>query len=170
MLSVAEAMLNGELEYRKGNHDAAFAYLRSSVELSDSLPYDEPWGWMQPTRHALGALLLEQGREAAALSHLQKSVELDPNSEGARYNLGVALARLGRHAEAVAQLSAAVRLNPAHGFTDVPPDGLPDRGRGFLETTVGESAAARARLRLSLERYQLRKAEAARDQFPPDGK
>jgi tetratricopeptide (TPR) repeat protein len=62
LLDVAEAMLNGELEYRKGNYDAAFAHLRRSVELSDGLPYDEPWGWMQPTRHALGALLLEQGR------------------------------------------------------------------------------------------------------------
>jgi len=28
--------------------------------------YDEPWGWMQPVRHALGALLLEQGRVAEA--------------------------------------------------------------------------------------------------------
>ena len=32
------------------------------MALEDALPYDEPWGWMQPTRHALGALLLEQGR------------------------------------------------------------------------------------------------------------
>ena len=40
----------------------AFAHLRRSVELDDALPYDEPWGWMQPTRHALGALLLEQGQ------------------------------------------------------------------------------------------------------------
>jgi tetratricopeptide (TPR) repeat protein len=62
LLGVAEEMLLGELEYRKGNHDAAFAHLRRSVELDDNLPYDEPWGWMQPTRHALGALLLEQGR------------------------------------------------------------------------------------------------------------
>ena len=62
LLDVAEAMLNGELEYRKGNYDNAFAHLRRSVELSDALPYDEPWGWMQPTRHALGALLLEQGQ------------------------------------------------------------------------------------------------------------
>ena len=62
LLGVAEEMLLGELEYRKGNYDAAFAHLRRSVELDDELPYDEPWGWMQPTRHALGALLLEQGR------------------------------------------------------------------------------------------------------------
>ncbi len=66
LLGVAEQMLLGELEYRKGNHDAAFAHLRRSVELDDELPYDEPWGWMQPTRHALGALLLEQGRAEEA--------------------------------------------------------------------------------------------------------
>jgi len=61
LLEIAEAMLEGEIEYRKGNHEPAFAALRRSVELDDHLPYDEPWGWMQPTRHALGALLLEQG-------------------------------------------------------------------------------------------------------------
>ncbi len=44
----------------------AFAHLRAAVALEDDLPYDEPWGWMQPVRHALGALLLEQGRAAEA--------------------------------------------------------------------------------------------------------
>ncbi|MEP0942947.1 MAG: hypothetical protein ABJH63_21430 [Rhizobiaceae bacterium] len=62
LLDIAAAMLRGEILYRKGEFDAAFAELRRSVELDDALPYDEPWGWMQPTRHALGALLLEQGR------------------------------------------------------------------------------------------------------------
>ncbi|MFE3097776.1 hypothetical protein ACFXG1_28625 [Streptomyces sp. NPDC059248] len=62
ILTIAAAMLDGELEYRHGNVDVAFAALRRSIELSDSLPYDEPWGWMQPPRHAYGALLLEQGR------------------------------------------------------------------------------------------------------------
>ncbi|MDJ0707072.1 MAG: tetratricopeptide repeat protein [Leptolyngbyaceae cyanobacterium MO_188.B28] len=62
ILRVAEQMLLGELEYHKGNYEAAFDHLRRSVQLDDNLPYDEPWGWMQPARHALGALLLEQGR------------------------------------------------------------------------------------------------------------
>jgi tetratricopeptide (TPR) repeat protein len=62
LLEVADAMLAGELEYRCGKFDVAFAHLRRAVELEDALAYDEPWGWMQPTRHALGALLLEQGR------------------------------------------------------------------------------------------------------------
>ena len=61
LLHVAEAMLEGELAYRKADYDVAYAHLRRSAELSDTLPYDEPWGWMQPPRHALGALLMEQG-------------------------------------------------------------------------------------------------------------
>lgn len=62
LLDVAEQMLAGELEYRKGNYDTAFAHLRKAIELEDALPYDEPWGWIQPVRHALGALALEQGQ------------------------------------------------------------------------------------------------------------
>jgi tetratricopeptide (TPR) repeat protein len=62
LLEVAEQMLDGELEYRKENYDIAFTHLRKAIELEDALPYDEPWGWMQPVRHALGALSLEQGR------------------------------------------------------------------------------------------------------------
>jgi len=66
LLAVAEEMLAGEIAYRRGEHDAAFAHLRAAIAVEDDLPYDEPWGWMQPVRHALGALLLEQGRVAEA--------------------------------------------------------------------------------------------------------
>jgi tetratricopeptide (TPR) repeat protein len=66
LLGVAEAMLTGEFEYRRRNYDVAFGHLRRAVALNDGLLYDEPWGWMQPTRHALGALLLEQGQVAEA--------------------------------------------------------------------------------------------------------
>ncbi|KAI1372127.1 TPR domain protein [Hypoxylon crocopeplum] len=69
ILKVAEAMLDGELEYRRGNYDSAFAHLRTGIERSYALPYDEPWGWMQPPSHALGALLVEQG-------HFDKAVEI----------------------------------------------------------------------------------------------
>ena len=77
LLEVAEAMLNGEIEYRRGNYEVAFAHLRRSVELDDALPYDEPWGWMQPTRHALGALLLEQDRVAEAEAIYRSDLGLD---------------------------------------------------------------------------------------------
>ena len=61
LLNIADSMLMGEIEYRKNNFEVAFKYLTMAIENEDSLPYDEPWGWMQPARHALGALLLEQG-------------------------------------------------------------------------------------------------------------
>lgn len=61
MLAVGAAMLEGELEYRKGNYDQAFASLRLAVQRDDALNYTEPWAWMHPPRHALGALLGEQG-------------------------------------------------------------------------------------------------------------
>ena len=65
-LGVGEKMLLGELAYHKGDHETAFDHLREAVHRSDSLHYSEPWPWMHPTRHALGALLMEQGRHAEA--------------------------------------------------------------------------------------------------------
>ncbi len=77
ILAVGEQMMLGELEYHRGNHEVAFQHLRRSVELDDSLPYDEPWGWMQPTRHALGALLLEQGHRQEAETVYRADLGLD---------------------------------------------------------------------------------------------
>ena len=78
LLEVATAMLHGELAYRKGAYDAAFDHLRHAVALDDALPYDEPWGWMQPTRHALGALLFEQGHLAEAEKVFRQDLGLAP--------------------------------------------------------------------------------------------
>lgn len=78
LLEVAQAMLDGELTYRKGDYDAAFAHLRHAVALDDALPYDEPWGWMQPTRHALGALLFEQGHLEEAELVFRQDLGLAP--------------------------------------------------------------------------------------------
>ena len=66
MLAVGAAMLEGELEYRRRNHDQAFRALRLAAERDDNLAYTEPWAWMHPPRHALGALLAEQGRMGVA--------------------------------------------------------------------------------------------------------
>ena len=61
ILAVGGKMLDGELEYHKGNYEDAFQLLRESVYLDDNLEYTEPWAWMHPPRHALAALLIEQG-------------------------------------------------------------------------------------------------------------
>ncbi|KAF5001960.1 hypothetical protein FDECE_10762 [Fusarium decemcellulare] len=120
ILKVAEAMLDGELEYRIGNFEAAYEHLRKAIHLEDNLPYDEPWGWMQPTRHAYGALLLEQG-------HVEKALEVymadlgttdalpralrHENNVWALHGAHECLMKLGRESEArniEAKLSAAV--------------------------------------------------------------
>jgi tetratricopeptide (TPR) repeat protein len=61
VLKVAEEMMLGELHYKSGQIEEGLAHLRRAVERDDNLLYDEPWGWMQPTRHALGALLMDAG-------------------------------------------------------------------------------------------------------------
>ena len=109
ILAVASEMLNGEIEYRKGNHDLAFSHLRQSVALDDTLPYDEPWGWMQPARHALGALLLEQGRAGEAEQVYRADLGLDgvlsrpsqhPENVWSLHGYVECLHTLGKHAEA----------------------------------------------------------------------
>jgi tetratricopeptide (TPR) repeat protein len=109
ILAIAAHMLDGELEYRKGKYEAAFAALRRSIELDDGLPYDEPWGWMQPTRHAYGALLLEQGLVEEAEAVYRADLGLDdtlprplqhPGNVWALHGLHECLVRLGKQAEA----------------------------------------------------------------------
>ena len=109
ILAVAASMLEGEIEYRKGNFEAAFTHLRQSIALDDALPYDEPWGWMQPPRHAYGALLLEQGRieEAAAIYSADLGMDdtlpralQHPNNVWALQGYHECLMKLGRSAEA----------------------------------------------------------------------
>jgi tetratricopeptide (TPR) repeat protein len=78
ILAIAAAMLDGEIAYRRGDLDGAWRDLRRAIELDDTLPYDEPWGWMQPTRHAYGALLLEQGEVQAAAAVYAADLGFDP--------------------------------------------------------------------------------------------
>nr|WP_319383381.1 hypothetical protein [uncultured Roseibium sp.] len=77
VLAIGEAMMDGELAFKSGRRDEGLDHLRRSVELDDSLMYDEPWGWMQPTRHALGALLLEDGRFEEAEGVYRADLGLD---------------------------------------------------------------------------------------------
>ena len=69
ILAVESVMLKGEIAYHEGLYDKAFPLLRKAVLMQDNLNYDEPWGIMQPIRHALGGLLLEQG-------HIQEAEEV----------------------------------------------------------------------------------------------
>ncbi len=77
VMAVAREMLDGEMAYHKGDHEAGFAHLREAVRLNDALRYSEPWPWMHPPRHALGALLLEQGQVEEAEQVYRADLGLD---------------------------------------------------------------------------------------------
>ncbi|OLN97359.1 hypothetical protein CCHL11_01050 [Colletotrichum chlorophyti] len=126
ILAIAEAMLDGELAYRKGDYETAFAHLRKAVEKDDALPYDEPWGWMQPARHALGALLLEQGRVEEAVAVYSADLGIDetlpralrhPNNVWGLHGFYECLVKLGRTDEAKI---LKPQLNLALAVADVP--------------------------------------------------
>ena len=126
ILAIAAQMLHGEVSYRAGEHETAFEHLRTAVRLADELPYDEPWGWMQPPRHALGALLLEQGRVEEAEAVYRADLGLDdtliracrhPENVWSLHGFHECLVRRGKQAEAVL---VAPRLALALARTDVP--------------------------------------------------
>ena len=116
-------MLDGELAYREGRYEDAFAELRRAIELDDTLPYDEPWGWMQPTRHAYGALLLEQDEVELAEAVYAADLGLDatlgracqhPGNVWSLHGYHECLTRLGKD-EAARIVGAAARARRGAG-------------------------------------------------------
>jgi tetratricopeptide (TPR) repeat protein len=77
VLGIGAAMMDGEVAFKSGRVEEGLDHLRRAVVLEDGLLYDEPWGWMQPTRHALGALLMEAGHYAEAEAVYRADLGLD---------------------------------------------------------------------------------------------
>ncbi|KAF7562267.1 hypothetical protein G7046_g1866 [Stylonectria norvegica] len=78
ILEVASAMLDGEIEYRRGEYKIAFQKLSQAISFEDHLPFAEPWGWMLPARHAFAALSLEQGHVEQAAQAYAEDLGLEP--------------------------------------------------------------------------------------------
>ena len=109
ILAIAAEMLQGEVAYRKKEYSKSFDHLRKAVYLDDGLPYEEPWGWMQPVRHALGALLLEQDKIEEAEDVYRADLGIDgklgrpcqnPDNVWSLHGLHECLKRRGAHTEA----------------------------------------------------------------------
>lgn len=126
ILKVAAETMRGEVEYFRFNYDRAFMHLRRAVALYDGMPYDEPWGFMQPIRHALGALLLEQGHVTEAEAVYRTDLGYDgslsracqhPDNVWSLHGLHECLIKLNRPAEAA---MVKQRLDVAVARADVP--------------------------------------------------
>lgn len=77
VLAIAEEMMKGEVKFKAGNLESGLDHLRKAVKLDDGLEYEEPWSWPQPTRHALGALLMEAGEHNEAEAVYRADLGLD---------------------------------------------------------------------------------------------
>ncbi len=99
VIAIARKMAEGELAYRTGYHEQAFATLREAVEMEEDLSYDEPPGWMQPVRHALGALLLADGRFSEAEEVYRADLVRHPNNSWSLLGLQQSLQEQGESEE-----------------------------------------------------------------------
>jgi tetratricopeptide (TPR) repeat protein len=111
VLGVGEMMLEGELEYHKGNFELAYRHLRESVRRDDDLEYIEPWAWMHPPRHALAALLLEKG-------HIEEAERVYRDDLGLNSNVQ----RCAQHPDNVWALHGLVECLLKRGDTEELPE------------------------------------------------
>lgn len=100
IFTVERHLLAGEVLLADKKMDGALAELRQAVQAEDQVSYDEPPDWIQPTRHTLGAALIEAGKYAEAADVYRKDLKNHPNNGWALYGLAQACRGLGKDTEA----------------------------------------------------------------------
>lgn len=100
IMKIADHMLTGEIEFRKGRVTEAVASLREGVKLEDTLLYMEPPDWIQPVRHTLGAVLVSGGMYDEAEKVYREDLERWPENGWSLYGLASSLGAQGKTGEA----------------------------------------------------------------------
>jgi hypothetical protein len=100
LLAIGRSQLEGELAAAEGDVPAAIASLEDAVARQDALPYMEPPPWYFPTRQALGAVLLDAERDAAAEKVYRTDLEQYPRNGWSLYGLASSLRAQGKRSEA----------------------------------------------------------------------
>ena len=118
VMKIARLVAEGEMAFHEGRPNDAFERLREAVKLEDALAYGEPPAWPHPVRHALGALLLADGKPAEAEVVYRRDLARHPNNGWALLGLQQALSDQGRTDEAAA---VASQLEQAWARADVQP-------------------------------------------------
>lgn len=116
VVSIARNLLAGEILARRGEIDQAVEKLREAVRLEDELRYDEAPDWLQPVRHALGAVLVRAGRYTEAEKVYREDLARLPENGWSLHGLAQCLR--ARKAEAEAD-SVEARFREAWARADV---------------------------------------------------
>jgi tetratricopeptide (TPR) repeat protein len=91
LLRVGIAALEGEIAMHEKRTDDGLSALRAAVATEDSLHYDEPPTWPYPTRHQLGAALLEAGKAKEAEAVYRDDLKRHPENGWSLFGLAKAL-------------------------------------------------------------------------------
>lgn len=91
LLTIALQVVEGELAAKKGDFDKAVFHLSSAARMEDSLAYNEPPSWYFPTRHILGAILLDAGRPVEAEVVYWDDLKHNPENAYSLYGMYQAL-------------------------------------------------------------------------------
>jgi len=100
LVAIAVKTLQADLAALGGRIGEAVALLRQCVATEDALAHDEPHLWLAPTRHALGATLLDAGDAAQAELAYRQDLRHYPDNGWSLVGLAEALRRQGRPGEA----------------------------------------------------------------------
>jgi len=103
LLSIAEALILGEIASAEQQQELAIVHFRSAVAAQDQLPYTEPPFWYYPTRHTLGRALLLAGSAAAAEQVYLEDLRRVPKNGWSMHGLIKALEAQGKDSNAVRQ-------------------------------------------------------------------
>jgi tetratricopeptide (TPR) repeat protein len=91
LLTIALQVVEGEMASKKGDYDKAVFHLSSAARMEDSLAYNEPPSWYFPTRHILGAILLDAGRPVEAEVVYWDDLKHNPENAYSLYGIYQAL-------------------------------------------------------------------------------
>ena len=95
LLSLAAAILEGEMARQRGDLPAAIKLFEQAAALDDGLAYDEPEALPFDARHWLGAALLEAGHHNAAERVYREELVDHPHNGWSLLGLQKALAAQG---------------------------------------------------------------------------
>jgi tetratricopeptide (TPR) repeat protein len=107
LFRIAELRAEARIAWAGGDKPAAVAALREAVKVEDTLSYNEPSDEFFPSRHWLGAALLQTGDPAGAEAIYREDLKRNPRNGWALFGLAQALEAQGRQDPAAAKDFAA---------------------------------------------------------------
>jgi len=117
LFEIAILRARARIAAASGDKDGAVAALTEAVAREDGLSYNEPADEFFPTRHLLGAALLDAGQAAAAEAVYREDLRRNPANGWSQLGLAIALRQQGRTQDAA---DAQKRFEQAWSRSDTP--------------------------------------------------